>query len=218
MRMPEDTATVTQITGAAAARWDDGAMRLFVAVRPPERVLAHLAAATEAVRGPQAGPPALRWTPPEQQHITLAFYGEVPDGAAEDLAAGLADVVAAAPAPTLQLVGAGAFSGRTLWAGVRAADPAGLVDLMAAVDALGDAVGAPHEPRDRRRAHLTLARVGTRSRRGVDLAGIVHALSVYAGPEWTAGRVELVASQLGKGRGGGPLHDVLAALPFAPGR
>ena len=46
------------------------------------------------------------------------------------------------------------------------------------------------------------------------VAEAVHALAVYRGPEWTADEVEVVASRLGEGRSGGPLHEVLATVPL----
>lgn len=274
-------------------------MRLFAALRPPVEVLEHLQAAVDAVLPPWtgAGPPPLRWTDPEQRHVTLAFYGEVPDGAVDELAAELAAAADEAGPLELQLSGAGVFSGTALWIGVRDADRpgapdatgphGGLLELMARCETAGEGISML-EPRDRRRAHLTLARLGRRGaprdggrradafrgrsqwggppggggrdargrtdrwagpggrateldddrgsdwRRGggrrrqagparsgrsrhepvrpggVDLDAVVHALSVYRGPVWPATRIELVASRLGEGRGGGAHHEVLA--------
>ncbi|HEX5812494.1 MAG TPA: 2'-5' RNA ligase family protein, partial [Pseudonocardia sp.] len=49
-------------------------MRAFVALVPAAAVLDELAAAVAPVR---AAHPDLRWTPPAQWHLTLAFLGEV---------------------------------------------------------------------------------------------------------------------------------------------
>lgn len=212
-------------------------MRVFAAIRPPAHVLEHLSGALSAIEPPPThdGPPPLRWTTPEQRHITLAFYGEVPGGVVEELAAGLADIAAEVPALQLRLAGAGTFLGRTLWAGVHQVEPAGgteLVELMAACGQLGPD-GA--QERQRRRAHLTLARRGARAvgrlrrsrgRRGqrmpahagageLDLGEVVHALSIYRGPGWQPQEVELVGSELGAGRGGSARHEVLAVHPLA---
>lgn len=46
---------------------------------------------------------------------------------------------------------------------------------------------------------------------------VVHALSVYSGPSWSATEIELVSSRLGEGRSGGALHETVATIPFAPG-
>lgn len=210
-------------------------MRLFASLRPPAAVLDHLAHALDRV-GPtalDAGPPPLRWVPAEQRHVTLAFYGEVPDGALDDLAGALTSVAATTVPMRVQLAGAGVFSGATLWVGLRVDDDddRALVRLMTAAEAAGEGISRL-EPRDRHRAHLTVARLSAReqrenadrrrrSRRGerrparapaVDLRAVAHALSVYRGPVWQATEIELVESRLGAGRSGGPLHEVRARL------
>ncbi|WP_152191991.1 RNA 2',3'-cyclic phosphodiesterase [Georgenia satyanarayanai] len=209
-------------------------MRLFTCLRPPPAVLEHVEHALDGVAPVPvgAGPPPLRWVPSTQRHVTLAFYGEVPDGALDDLVGALTGVGLTHDPLRLQLAGAGVFSRSTLWIGVRALDDDGaLVRLMAACAAAAE--GVSHlEPRDRNRAHVTVARVSARqhreeadrrrrSRRGeklrapaVDLPALAHALSVYRGPEWLAEEIELVQSHLGAGRGGGPQHEVLATLPL----
>ncbi|WP_154793707.1 2'-5' RNA ligase family protein [Occultella kanbiaonis] len=202
-------------------------MRLFAAIRPPAPVLAHLGAASTALRLGAGAP--LRWVPADQQHVTVAFFGELPDGAASELQDPLARLVAGFAPLELRLRGAGEFAGRSLWVGVadgdtvdggaagggaaagahaRAGDVARLLALMAAADELPDA-----RARERRRAHLSVAR---RSRRAadVDLGALARVLSVYSGPAWLADSVELVSSRLGAGAGGGPLHEVIDTYPL----
>lgn len=194
-------------------------MRLFLAIRPPRAVLDHLEPALDGVRD-RAGR-ALRWTEPEQRHLTLAFHAEVPAGAVADVLTDAGRIAAGHAPLDLHLAGAGEFSHRTLWVGV-----GGQVRQLGALLAepwLAD------DDRDRRRAHLTVARVSGAAprprgrRRGeprppapatVLLAEAVHALTVYRGPQWTADEVEVVASRLGEGRSGGPLHEVLATVPL----
>ncbi len=204
-------------------------MRLFASLEPSPEAVAHLARAVESVRGPDSVRSGLRWTDPEQWHLTLAFYGEVPDGAWPGLAEALAERVGLLRAPRLCLRGAGSFAGRNLWvgaAGESAEDARALTDLIDAGLAAGVDVGLPPEPRPRNRAHLTLARVSgrapSRERRSrdrqrpddgaPDLGAVIRALSVYSGPAWRANEVLLMRSRLGEGRGGGPLHEVVAAL------
>lgn len=222
-------------------------MRLFAAVRPPEHVLEHLEGALASVRGPvRPGRGPLRWTPPADRHVTVAFYGEVPEGYLADVAAGL-DGAARGLAPfAASLVGAGLFDARTLWVGC-AGD--GWGPLMSAADAVGvDLLGRPADRRSR--PHLTVARArpGTvRRPRGraaarpgarsaahgraagpdearprpdaPDAAGLAHALALYRGPRWTVRDVALVSSRLGAGPGGAPQHDVVhvAALGAVAG-
>lgn len=120
-------------------------MRLFVAVRPPDDVLAALAALARPEH------PGLRWTTRDQWHVTLRFLGEVDDPAP------VAAALAAAPlAPTEAVVGPEvvALNPRVLCLPV-----AGLDDLAAAV-AAADLPGVGRPPEDRPfRGHLTLARL-----------------------------------------------------------
>lgn len=183
-------------------------------------MLDHLEPALDGVRD-RAGR-ALRWTDPEQRHLTLAFHPEVPAGAVDDVVTDAGRIAAGHAPLDLHLTGAGEFSHRTLWVGV-----GGQVRELGAL--LAEPWLADDDGRDRRRAHLTVARVsGTAPRprgrrRGeprppapatVLLAEAVRALTVYRGPQWTADEVEVVASRLGAGRFGGPVHEVLATVPL----
>jgi 2'-5' RNA ligase len=48
------------------------------------------------------------------------------------------------------------------------------------------------------------------------LGRAVRMLSVYRGPTWHVDQLELVASTVGQGRSGGPLHEVLGTVPLGP--
>ncbi|MPV90282.1 2'-5' RNA ligase family protein [Georgenia ruanii] len=206
-------------------------MRLFVALALPDDVQRHLDLATAALLGDEGrpGPHPLRWVPLEQRHITLAFYGEVPEGVVPELRGELARALAGFAPLRLQLRGAGVFSRRTLWIGVQQqrpddaappgpgrGEPDGLVTLMSACEDVGEHF-ARVERRDRHRAHVTLARLSARRPEPDELAGRAHALSVYAGPPWTAGTADLVSSRPGAGRSGGPLYEVVDRFPLGGG-
>lgn len=215
-------------------------MRLFVAAPLPAPVLDHLDHALESVRGaidPDDSRGPLRWTPSDQRHLTLAFYGEVPDGALDDLVAEIADVADRTAPFELCLRGAGAFDRRTLWVGC-----AGAVAELAALTAdtvdVGRMVLGRGDDRVRSRAHVTVARVRGRERgrpttrartagagatadgaraaesRSGDVATLAHALAVYQGPSWLVEEMVVVASRLGAGPAGHPLHEVVATLPL----
>ena len=163
-------------------------MRTFLAVRPPATAVAHLAA-----RLPQA--PAA----PERWHLTLVFLGEV--AAPTSLADGLAAVCAVRRPLQLRLAGSGRFGpGGPVWAGVQG-DVAGLTALAAALADTCRAQGVEVERRPYR-PHLTVGRRGRPD---------PQALADYAGPDWTAAEVELVASRLGRT----VTHEVLRRLPLA---
>ncbi len=204
-------------------------MRLFAAVQPPEHVLAHVERALEVVRGPDedgsAGP--LRWAPPDDRHITLAFFGEVSAGAAQELEHGLAVVAGEHASFRAQLRGAGVFDRRVFWIGV-GGDVDALGRLTAACVDLGGATTGRSDSRVRSRSHLTVARVRSQARTrarpyrrrepapaGPDrVASLAHALAVYTGPEWTVDRFALVSSRPGEGRGGGPAYTTEATYPL----
>ena len=154
-------------------------MRLFVAVRPPAQVLAHADAALAPVR---AAHPDLRWVPAERWHLTLAFYGEVPDDKVDGTARMVERRLRGHASCALSFAGAGQFSRRALWLGV-----SGEVDVLRATARAVTFERRPYRP------HLTVARL----RGGVDAAPAVESLTTYAGPVWTAGTVHLVRSRLG---------------------
>lgn len=183
-------------------------MRLFAAIRPPIEVTEHLVRTLRPLRDELGGD--LRWGDPDNWHITLAFYGEQPEGVVDDLIEHLSVAARMNEEFTIRLKGAGSFNNRNLWIGA-GGDTRQLRQLMA--DCLID----PDE-RKRQRAHFTVARPSQRMRlRGWDslISDLVRALSVYEGPEWHVDEIELVSSDLGQGRSGGPLYDTRGTLTLA---
>lgn len=213
-------------------------MRLFTAVYPSAAASAHLDLALGGVGGSAVADPGagLRWVAKEQRHVTVAFHGEVPDGAVPGYVDALAGAVADLPPFELELAGGGSFGGRTLWVGVSGALET-LRRLAAAVEEAAADAGLPADDRAGGRPHLTVARAsasragrgarpgerGSRRPRGraddaaSPLAHWARALAVYRGPAWEVAAVHVVASRLGEGRSGGPLHDGVAEIPL-PGR
>lgn len=179
-------------------------MRLFAAVDPPESVRDDLK------RSIRRKGPGLRWTPSEQWHLTLAFYGEVSDSIADDLTARLARAASRTPPLSLQIKGAGCFprqpnAAKVLWAGIEG----DLVPLSLLADrcvAAGRRSGLIMEKR-KFKAHLTLAR----ARHPADMSGRLAELWDYVGPSWTASTLRLVRSTLGAD----VRHSPIAELPLA---
>lgn len=196
-------------------------MRLFAAVLPPPHVLDHLESALALARAGSAtddGQGPVRWTPPDDRHLTLAFYGGAPDGVVPELVDGLAELARGTERFELALRGSGLFDRRTLWIGC-GGDVAAMTRLMDAASRLGAEVLGRTDDRVRSRAHLTVGRVRDQARRqssrrrespGVTAASALsHALAVYEGPAWTVDAVHLVRSELGAGPGGAALHEVV---------
>ena len=96
-------------------------LRLFIAVTVPPDVRLEIGRVQGRLKR-DSPPGAVRWTPPDQFHVTLKFLGDVP---AEQLAAlekSAAMVCAGFPALRLSSGGIGFFPGsrkpRVIWAGV----------------------------------------------------------------------------------------------------
>ncbi|MHA6795618.1 RNA 2',3'-cyclic phosphodiesterase [Pseudonocardia bannensis] len=174
-------------------------MRLFVALTPPPDAVDELWTAREVLRTDRSG---LRWTRPEQWHLTLAFLGEVDDATLEDLTERLARVAARHPPLELSLGGGGRFGDRVLWTRVRG-ETDGLRRLAASVQAAARRARLPVEDRPYR-PHLTLAR---RAGAHTDLRPAATELAGFAGRPWTAEELHLVRSHLGAGPGGTARHE-----------
>jgi len=145
---------------------------------------------------PRPARTGVRWTTPDQWHVTLRFLGQVPDVVAvEDvlgrIAAGAADPVGAADAHGSHggsvVASAGPSVGR-LGSSVLCVPVAGLDDVAGSVMALTAALGQPADFRPFH-GHLTLAR----GRRGIDLRPLA---GTPFSAVWSVDEVTLVASQL----------------------
>jgi 2'-5' RNA ligase len=169
----------------AAAGGDAGAAeptaRLFVGVWPPPEV----AAVLSSLERPALG--AVRWTTPEQWHVTFAFLGNVAVSRIEGIAAALVGATARAAAPPEARLGP---STQRLGRSVLCVPVLGLDELAfsvrRALAALlpGAGLDGPFD------GHLTLAR--SRGRRGlpVSLAG------APLEARWWVREVDLVRSEL----------------------
>jgi 2'-5' RNA ligase len=159
---------------------------------PPPSALDHLGGALRRLRDRPGGP---RWAGRETQHVTLAFFGEVPDDHVPVLTDALSDALGVVDVH-LRLAGAGTFpekgDPRVLWVGVDG-DVEKLAALAAAAAGAGRAAGIPIERRPYR-PHVTVGRWAGSARGDRRIAG---ALGNYAGPHFTAGEIVLMRSHHG---------------------
>ncbi|MBU6373112.1 MAG: RNA 2',3'-cyclic phosphodiesterase [Alphaproteobacteria bacterium] len=134
------------------------ALRLFAAIPIPDDIARRVVALMR-------GLPGARWTPAENLHVTLRFFGELDEPNAEDLDAAIDAAVAPMRPFSLRLKGAGAFGGadpHAVWIGVE--DASGdLARLAEACERAARSVGLKPETR-RFTPHLTVAKT-----RGTDL-------------------------------------------------
>ena len=125
--------------------------RLFVAIRPPDRI-------RDLLLGAMGGISGARWQTDEQIHLTLRFIGEVDRHRAGDILAALGAIHH--PRFEIAVNGLGAFERRgqpeTVWAGVTPHGP--LRTLHNKIDSAVARVGV--EPEQRAYLpHITLARL-----------------------------------------------------------
>lgn len=124
-------------------------LRLFAALSIPDDV-------AETLARRQSGLPGARWRPRDALHVTLAFYGEMDERRADDLASELSR--AAVDPFEIVLSGVGAFGdghrAHAVWAGVESGDR--LEVLAGRCQAAGRRAGVKTEVRDYR-PHVTLA-------------------------------------------------------------
>ncbi|WP_300974345.1 RNA 2',3'-cyclic phosphodiesterase [Sphingomonas sp. LHG3406-1] len=166
--------------------------RLFVALPIPEDVADLLLDCMDE-------PASLRWVHADSLHLTLRFIGEVDGGTADDVAAAIASLSAAAF--DLRLHGVGCFSHRrhgALWAGVEPKAP--LSALAQRVERAVQSAGLPAETRAYH-PHITLARW---SGPEPALRSWLQRHGELSSAPWRVDRLVLFESRLGKA---GPNYD-----------
>ncbi len=188
-------------------------LRLFVALTVPEPVKAAILESQDRLR--RAVPEqAVRWTKPEQFHLTLRFLGSVAASEVDALASALRNSCKNCGPLQLRAAGIGFFprpsSPRVIWAGVMEAHER-LPGLWAAVQTATNPFTG-EEPEKNFTGHVTLGRVKAIR------PGEAERLSAEAGKfaqtvfgEWTSTDVELIQSQLSPK---GARYTTLAAAPL----
>jgi len=181
-------------------------VRCFVALDLPEPVRNHLAKVTEPLHARFD----VRWVPPVQMHLTLAFAGDAPDERSKEFA----DLVRTLPLPPMQLClsGLDCFPARgeprVVWAGV-GGDVEAVIDLHDQLVARGKPFGIEREARGFA-PHITLGRV--KGRFGAYALGdaVAKAGAGLNPKPFSPTGLCLYASEL---RPTGPSHRALAGQP-----
>ena len=153
----------------------------------------------------------MRWTRPENVHLTLKFLGEIPEGEIEQIGAALRKVCADHTPFDAGLSSFGAFPSaqraRVIWASA-AAGSEELRALAADVEAAFEPLGFGREDRTFV-PHVTLGRV-----RGKPVKLELPAV-VPGEPRFEISRVELMESRLAAG---GAVYETLYSLALRSGR
>jgi 2'-5' RNA ligase len=187
---------------------------LFAAVVPPDDVLAVIEEFLEPRRDAD---PTLRWTAPDQWHLTLAFAADAPERALDDLDERLIRAAARRTPFALSLTGGGAFPSvgraRVLYLGVQPAEDSAATEL----DRLATGVRAAFSKAGcsvdgaRFRPHLTLARLGHPR----DVTRWVRLLDALATRQFLVEEIALIESHLGEGPRGRPRYVVRETFPLS---
>ncbi len=186
-------------------------MRLFAAIPMPEparRALLGVLATLEGTSWP------VRWVGEGNLHLTIKFYGEVPEPAVAEVSTRLTDAVRGTPALPLHLDGVDAFPGlrrpKVIWAAV--GGPPALELMQHRVEREAAVVGYPPDGKPFR-PHITLGRVKS----GAALPGTAPELlgQIALDLAFEATQVVLFESRLTRA---GAEHTAKLTLDLAGGR
>jgi len=178
---------------AAAA----GPVRAFIAIELNSKPLAALKNFQRQLQARLSDVP-VRWTRPEQLHLTLKFLGHVPRERLADSAAAL-DRASIGIAPfQLALEGVGCFphpqNPRVVWIGINGELPL-LRRLQTQIDQQTKGIGDHSEERVFQ-PHLTIGRVKAPGRQARDLGEFVQTASLPELGPWTVREIHLIQSEL----------------------
>ena len=189
---------------------DDSTIRAFLAVDPPEEVLAEIGRVQGRLQRIVRG--ELKWVRPEAIHLTLKFFGDITEEAVGQIAAVVAPAAALEQPFSFSVGAAGVFPDqrrtRVLWLGMEG-DVARLLGFQRRLEGELGKIGFPAEERPFS-PHLTLARI--KSSRG--LTGLERALEKGEGcsaGQFTATGVGLIRSELTPR---GAIYTKLKWFPF----
>lgn len=157
--------------------------------------------------------PAIKWVRPDQIHLTLRFFGQVPADQVPTLVSAIRTVCQGQTAFSLSVQELGSFPSldfpQVIWVGLT-----GEVDLVAGLQArLRPATQAWGDHQEERgfNPHLTLARVKAPPGEARQIGEKLRTIEIDSLGAWTADRLELLRSQLTPQ---GPNYSLLAAVPL----
>jgi 2'-5' RNA ligase len=191
-------------------------LRLFIAIALPEPVRDEIVRVQQELQT-LVPPAAVRWTRPDQFHLTLRFLGNVPGESVDDLKQGVDAVCRNEPPLSLRAEGVGFFPGprspRVVWVGIDDGDGR-LAELQQRIEAT---VGPfSREPGEKNFAgHVTLGRLkNARPKDTRNLVARAQSLEKRVFGGWTASEVEIIRSALSQS---GACHTLLATCRLSAG-
>jgi 2'-5' RNA ligase len=189
--------------------------RLFIALPVPDAIKTELEILQRQLRE-QLPRDCMRWTRPEQIHLTLKFLGDVSSDKLEDLSKVVAEACRPFAPLHLRAERIGFFPQirfpRVVWAWVHD-DQQQLPSLQSAINEAAQRFTAEPEEKEFT-GHLTLGRTrNIKSAQARLLAKIANELANRSFGAWTAGAVEIIRSRLASF---GSEYSRLASIPLNP--
>ncbi|MGA3285229.1 MAG: RNA 2',3'-cyclic phosphodiesterase [Verrucomicrobiota bacterium] len=186
-------------------------LRLFVAISLPEPVRNEITGVQQELQRLVLHD-AVRWTKPEQFHLTLRFLGDVPVERVPALLEAVKAVCFGSPVLRLRAQGIGSFpnarSPRVIWAGINDGEGR-LAELQKKIEAALQPF-AEKPGTERFAGHVTIGRVKHLNRPEIEkLAAHAQAVKDRLFGDWTANEIELIRSNL---LPAGASHTVLTAF------
>ena len=187
--------------------------RLFVAIPVADAVREEMLRVQRGLQ-PLASRGVIRWTKPEQFHLTLRFLGDVASDRVTDLRESLRVVCSGTPPLHLRAQGVGFFpnarSPRVMWIGITDGENR-LGDLQRKIEAAVRPFTA-EQGGERFAGHVTLGRCKQSSPLEIKaLAGHAETMKTRMFGEWTAPEIELIRSELSST---GAHYTSLATFPL----
>jgi len=190
---------------------DDGAVRLFLAIAPPDGIIQEIVMFQERLQKIVTG--AVRWVKPGGMHLTLKFFGDVPAAEIEQISEASGQTAGAAAPFTLSFRGLGTFPAagrpRVIYLGMKG-DTKRLTAFQKRLEEELAGRGFPGEKRPFW-PHLTLARIKNLSEPGRFLRELAKTEAYETGP-FTASELCLFGSELTPR---GAVYTRLGAYQFA---
>lgn len=190
---------------------DEKTIRSFLALDPPEAILREIVRVQNRLQGLIHGD--VRWARPEAIHLTLKFFGDIPECDVAKISAVVEKAAAGIRPFDLTIGGVGVFPDRyrqprVIWLGM-GGEAVRLTTFQQGMEWSLREIGFPREERPFL-PHLTLGRVLT-PKGLVGLAGVLEKGETYAAGRFTASGLGLFKSDLTPR---GAIYTRLAGYPF----
>lgn len=191
---------------------DEKTVRSFLALDPPEEILREIGRIQDRLQKLILG--AVRWVRPEAIHLTLKFFGDVPERDVAKISAVLGKAAAGVRPFDLTIGGVGVFPDRyrqprVIWLGM-GGEAVRLVTFQKGMERALQGIGFPREER-LFMPHLTLGRVLT-PKGLTGLKGVLEKGEMYTAGRFTASGLGLFKSDLTPR---GAIYTRLAGYSFA---